>query len=56
MEGIDLEYLCRVIGNLAGIPVRIYRDKELSFFYSVVDFPADPTPQTWHLFPKTASG
>lgn len=42
MEGIDLEYLCRVIGNLAGIPVRIYRDKELSFFYSVVDFPADP--------------
>ena len=42
MEGIDLEYLCRVIGNLAGIPVRIYTDKELSFFYSVVDFPADP--------------
>ena len=42
MEGIDLEYLCRGIGNLAGIPVRIYRDKELSFFYSVVDFPADP--------------
>ena len=42
MEGIDLEYLCRVIGNLAGIPVRIYRDKELSFFYSVVNFPADP--------------
>lgn len=42
MEGIDLEYLCRIIGNLAGIPVRIYKDKELTFFYSVVDFPADP--------------
>ena len=42
MERIDLEYLCRVIGNLAGIPVRIYKDKELTFFYSVVDFPADP--------------
>lgn len=42
MECIDLEYLCRVIGNLAGIPVRIYRDKEQTFFYSVVDFPADP--------------
>jgi hypothetical protein len=42
MEGIDLEYLCRMIGNLAGIPVRIYKDKELTFFYSVVDFPADP--------------
>ena len=42
MEHIDIEYLCRVIGNLAGIPVRIYRDKEQTFFYSVVDFPADP--------------
>ena len=42
MECIDLEYLCRMIGNLAGIPVRIYRDKEQTFFYSVVDFPADP--------------
>ena len=42
MEHIDFEYLCRVIGNLAGIPVRIYKDKELTFFYSVVDFPADP--------------
>ena len=42
MEHIDLEYLCHVIGNLAGIPVRIYKDKELTFFYSVVDFPADP--------------
>ena len=30
MEGIDLEYLCRMIGNLAGIPVRIYKDKELT--------------------------
>ena len=42
MEHIDFEYLCRVIGNLAGIPVRIYKDKEQTFFYSVVDFPADP--------------
>ena len=42
MNNIDMEYLCRVIGNLAGIPVRIYNDKELSFFYSVVEFPIDP--------------
>ena len=42
MERIDLEYLCRVIGNLAGIPIRIYKDKEQVFFYSVANFPADP--------------
>lgn len=42
MKNIDLEYLCRVIGNLAGIPIRIYKDKEQTFFYSVVNFPADP--------------
>ena len=42
MKNIDLEYLCRVIGNLAGIPVRIYRGQKQIYFYSVVDFPADP--------------
>ena len=42
MENIDLEYLCRVIGGLAGIPIRIYRGRELTYFYSVADFPADP--------------
>lgn len=42
MKNIDLEYLCRVIGNLAGIPIRIYKGQEQAYFYSVVDFPADP--------------
>lgn len=42
MENIDLEYLCRVIGNLAGIPVRIYREQEQVYFYSLVSFPEDP--------------
>ena len=42
MKNIDLEYLCQVIGNLAGIPVRIYRGQKQIYFYSVVDFPADP--------------
>ena len=41
MKRIDLEYLCRVIGNLAGIPVRIYKDKEQTFFYSVVNMGID---------------
>ena len=42
MKNIDLEYLCRVIGNLAGIPIRIYKQREPIYFYSMVDFPADP--------------
>ena len=42
MKNIDLEYLCRVIGNLAGIPIRIYRRQEQIYFYSVINFPADP--------------
>ena len=42
MKNIDLEYLCRVIGNLAGIPIRIYHQQQQVYFYSVVDFPTDP--------------
>ena len=43
MENIDLNYLCRIIGDLAGVPVRIYRGRgEQTSFYSVANFPADP--------------
>lgn len=42
MKSIDLEYLCRTIGNLAGIPVRIYHGKTQTYFYSITDFPVDP--------------
>ena len=42
MKRLDLEYLCRTIGNLAGIPVRIYRGRLMTYFYSIVDFPNDP--------------
>ena len=42
MKQIDLKYLCGVIGNLAGIPVRIYHGQTLTYFYSMVEFPADP--------------
>lgn len=42
MENVDLEYLCRVIGNLAGIPVRIYMGREKIYLYSMVDLPRDP--------------
>ena len=42
MENIDLEYLCRVIGNLAAIPIRIYKGEDRIFFHSIADFPVDP--------------
>ncbi|MDD6632712.1 MAG: helix-turn-helix domain-containing protein [Lachnobacterium sp.] len=39
---IDLIYLCKTIGNLSGIPIRIYNDKKMTFYYSLVDLPKDP--------------
>lgn len=42
MKNIDLEYLCQAIGNLAGIPIRIYHMQKQVYFYFMVDFPADP--------------
>ena len=42
MDRIDLEYICRAIGNLSGIPIRIYKKRSLKYYYSVVPLPADP--------------
>lgn len=39
---IDLIYLCKTVGNLSGIPIRIYNDEKLIFYYSLVDLPKDP--------------
>ncbi len=42
MSEIDLEYLCTVIGNLSGIPIRLYRKRKLVFSHSLVNLPKDP--------------
>ncbi len=42
MVNIDLEYLCTVIGNLSGIPIRLYKEKMLAFSHSLVSLPKDP--------------
>lgn len=42
MEHMDLQYLCTIIGNLTGIPIRIYQGESLTFFYSLVRLPKDP--------------
>ncbi|MBO4327480.1 MAG: helix-turn-helix domain-containing protein [Clostridia bacterium] len=38
----DLKYLCTLIGNLSGVPIRIYENGGQSFYYSLVNLPVDP--------------
>ena len=42
MASVDLPYLCTTIGNLAGIPVRIFEGDVQTFYASVVYLPKDP--------------
>jgi len=41
-QELDLEYLCTVIGNMAGVPIRIYENNKLKFYHSLVYLPKDP--------------
>lgn len=42
MEKLDICYLCTIIGNLSGIPVRIFKENSRIFYSSVVHLPKDP--------------
>lgn len=42
MERIDLHFLCTTIGNLSGIPIRIFEGNALDFYHSIVYLPKDP--------------
>lgn len=42
MAAIDIKYLATVTGNLAGIPIRVYENGELTLFHSLQSFPVDP--------------
>ena len=42
MNTEDLSYLCTIVGNLSGIPVRLYNNDQLVFYHSVVYLPKDP--------------
>ena len=39
---LDLAYLSTVIGNMAGVPIRIYTDKKMTFYHSLVHLSKDP--------------
>lgn len=38
----DLKYICTNLGNLSGIPVRLYRNNEQIFYYSLIKLIKDP--------------
>ena len=42
MANVDLRYLCTTIGNLAGVPIRLYENNNLVFYYSLSELPKDP--------------
>lgn len=42
MQNFDLNYVCAVMGNLSGIPIRIYVNGERVFYHSVVKIVKDP--------------
>ncbi len=42
MKNIDYSYLCSVIGNLSGIPIRTFEGNKQMFYYSLVHLPKDP--------------
>ncbi len=42
MAKLDLEYTCKVMGNLSGIPIRIYKNGKPWFYHSIVSLPKDP--------------
>lgn len=47
MKIIDLQYLCTIIGNLTGIPIRYFQGEDLVFCHSMVRLPKDPMQVYW---------
>lgn len=42
MQYDDIEYLCHTICNMAGVPIRIYKNQEQLYYYSRISLPKDP--------------
>lgn len=42
MAHIDYNYICTLIGNLSGVPIRLYNGEELVFYHSLALLPKDP--------------
>lgn len=42
MKNADLNYICKVLANLSGIPVRVYKNENMVFYQSLVNLVKDP--------------
>ena len=42
MKNIDMKYICKMIGNLSGVPIRVFQGESLFFYHSIVALPKDP--------------
>ncbi|MGN0321915.1 MAG: helix-turn-helix domain-containing protein [Oliverpabstia sp.] len=42
MKNLDLCYVCTTIGNLSGVPIRIFENQQMTFYYDLVKLPKDP--------------
>ena len=42
MKEINLKYLCKIMGDMAGMPIRIYENESLVFYHCVINIPIDP--------------
>lgn len=53
MKDIDLPYICTVIGNLSGVPIRVFQEDTLFFYHSLAHLPKDPMEiyrkDIWHI-------
>lgn len=42
MPNLDLNYICKSMGDLSGMPIRVYKEGQLVFYHSIVSLPKDP--------------
>ena len=42
MKNLDYNYLCTFIGNMSGVPIRLYKNNRQIFYHALVNLPKDP--------------
>ena len=55
MKKYDLQYICRVTGDLSGMPIRVYQEGNCLYYHSVVTLPVDPIVVYWDSIKQISS-
>lgn len=55
MREYDLLYISRVIGDLSGLPIRVYQGGQRLHYHSVVTLPVDPIVVCWDAIERITS-